>query len=113
MQFTLSLPTDAADRIKLLVEPFGGTVGSYCAEWGKTISMLPASDQQALRAQLNAAIARTFSSSASSLGSSARNKGTPALAPQTPTRSGAPRPSKNSPRPEAQTLPAHSEAPSA
>jgi hypothetical protein len=56
MQFTLSLPKDAASRIAKLTELTGGSVGGYAGAWAELISMLPTWEQEELRALVKAKI---------------------------------------------------------
>lgn len=109
MQFTLSLPSDAAQRIKEIVDPFGGTVGSYAARWAVRISMLPVSEQQEIDALLNARIARYASSSFQR--KDGNTGATPAVMPQRRSAKAGTLRGSRSPLPEFETHPAHSDTP--
>lgn len=51
-KFTLTLSDDAARRIAELVEPWGGTVPGYAAQFATVLSRLPMAEQDAIRAHI-------------------------------------------------------------
>jgi hypothetical protein len=50
MQFTLSLSPMVANRIRELVEPYGGSIPGFAAKLATDVSALPVRDQEKVRA---------------------------------------------------------------